>query len=259
MADLASQSWHMLVRHARNLLRERIWVLLLLVQPMVWLFLYSQLFTRVTDLGGFGTDRYLDFFLPGVVCMNALFAGAWSGMSMVTDLDRGVVERFLATPVHRSALVFSQVMRAAVQTGIQGTILIAVGVVLLGADIDSGVLGALAILLAGMLLAAGFSGLSHGIALLTRREATMIAIANFISLPLMFLATILMARPLMPDWMQLVSRFNPVDWGVRAARGPALPGTDWLEVGAHLGLLAGFALLTATFATWAFRIYQRTL
>ena len=258
MTDLVAQSWFMLQRQARNLLRERIWVALLLIQPLVWLVLYSQLFTRVTDLGGFGTKNYLDFFLPGVVCMNAFFAGSWSGMATVTDLDRGVIERFLATPVRRGSLVFSQLARAAVQAGLQGTILILIGLVI-GARISGGVVGAAAILLAAMLLAAGFSGISHGLALIFRREATMIAAANFIALPLMFLSTILIARPLIPDWMQTVSRFNPVDWGVRAAREPALPGTDWITVAAYLGLLASFVVVTGTFATWAFRAYQRTL
>ncbi|MBD0329500.1 MAG: ABC transporter permease [Thermoleophilia bacterium] len=258
MPELAAQSWFMLQRQGRNLLRERVWVALLLIQPLVWLVLYSQLFTRITELGGFGTDDYLDFFLPGVVCMNAFFAGSWSGMATVTDLDRGVIERFLATPVRRSALVFSQVARAATQAGIQGSILIAIGLAI-GADIAGGVIGGVAILVAGMLLAAGFSGISHALALIFRREATMIAAANFIALPLMFLSAILIARPLMPGWMQAVSRFNPVDWGVRAAREPALPGTDWLVVASYLGLLAGFTLLTAGFATWAFRAYQRTL
>lgn len=258
MTDLAAQSWFMLQRQARNLLRERIWVALLLIQPLVWLVLYSQLFTRVTDLGGFGTTDYLDFFLPGVVCMNAFFAGSWSGMSTITDLDRGVIERFLATPVRRSSLVFSQLARAAVQAGLQGVILIVIGLAL-GARISGGVVGAAAILLAAMLLAAGFSGISHALALIFRREATMIAAANFIALPLMFLSTILIARPLIPGWMQAVSLVNPVDWGVRAAREPALPGTDWLQVLAYLGLLAAFVVATGAFATWAFRAYQRTL
>ena len=258
MTELVRQSWYMLQRQARNLLRERIWVALLLIQPLVWLVLYSQLFTRVTELGGFGTDDYLDFFLPGVVCMNAFFAGSWAGMAMVTDLDRGVVERFLATPVRRSALVFSQVARAGVQALIQGTILIVIGLAL-GAEIAGGVLGALAILVAAMLLAGGFAGISHGLALIFRREATMIAAANFIALPLMFLSAILIARPLMPDWMRAAARFNPVDWGVQAAREPALPGTDWADVAAHLGLLAAFVVATGAFATWCFRAYQRTL
>jgi ABC-2 type transport system permease protein len=258
MSEAAAQSWFMLQRQARNLLRERIWVALLLIQPLVWLVLYSQLFSRITDLGGFGTDDYLDFFLPGVVCMNAFFAGSWAGMAMVTDLDRGVIERFLATPVRRSALVFSQVARAAVQAAFQGMILIAIGLAI-GARIAGGVVGAAAILLAAMLLAGGFAGISHGLALIFRREATMIAAANFIALPLMFLSTILIARSVIPGWMQTVSRFNPVDWGVQAAREPALPGTDWLAVAGHLGLLAGFVLVTGAFATWAFRSYQRTL
>lgn len=258
MTELFRQSWFMLVRQARNLLREPIWIALLLVQPLVWLLLYSQLFQRVTDLGGFGTDDYLDFFLPGVVVMNAFFAGTWAGMSMIVDLDRGVMERFLATPARRSALVFSQVMRAALQAGIQGLIILVVGTII-GARVSQGALGWIVILITAMLLAGGFAGISHGIALLTRREATMIAVANFIGLPLMFVSAILIARPLMPGWMQFAAHANPVDWGARAAREPALAGTNWADTFLYLGLLAGFVLLTSAFATWSFRAYQRTL
>jgi hypothetical protein len=56
-----------------------------------------------------------------------------------------------------------------------------------------------------------------GIALLTRREATMIALANFIGLPLLFVSTTLLARGQMPHWMQVAAHGNPMDWGVRAA------------------------------------------
>ena len=59
--------------------------------------------------------------------------------------------------------------------------------------------------------------------------------------------------------MQDLSLLNPVEWAVRAARGEALPGTDWGEMGVFLLLLAGFAGLTTAFATWSFRSYQRTL
>jgi ABC-2 type transport system permease protein len=256
--EVAVHSWYMLIRQTRNLMREPIWIALLLIQPMIWLLLYSQLFTRVTELGGFGTDSYLDFFLPGVVVMTAFFAGTWSGLATITDLDRGIVERFLATPARRSSLVFSQVMRAGMQAGIQGLIVLVVGT-LIGARIAGGAPGWLAILVAAMLVAGGFAGMSHGLALLTRKEATMIALANFIGLPLMFLSAILIARPLMPEWMQWAARFNPVDWAVRSARGPALAQTDWASVGVHLALLVGFVLFTTAFATWAFRAYQRTL
>ena len=62
-----------------------------------------------------------------------------------------------------------------------------------------------------------------------------------------------------PHWMQIAARFNPVNWGVIAARQVVLPGTDWNTVVVHLALLLGLSVATAAFATWTFRIYQRTL
>jgi hypothetical protein len=59
--------------------------------------------------------------------------------------------------------------------------------------------------------------------------------------------------------MREVGRFNPVNWGVVAAREVVLPGTNWGSVGLHLALLLGLSVATAAFATWTFRIYQRQL
>ena len=128
-----------------------------------------------------------------------------------------------------------------------------------GVRVHTGVLGWLVIILAGILVNSAFAGISQAIALLTRREATMIAVANFIGLPLLFLSTTMIARPQMPGWMQTAAKFNPVDWGVRAAREVVLPGTDWGSVAGHLGLLLALSALTAAWATRTFRAYQRTL
>jgi len=87
----------------------------------------------------------------------------------------------------------------------------------------------------------------------------MIAIANFIGLPLFFLSSTLISFRQMPAWMQEVGKFNPVNWGVVAAREVVLPGTDWASVWVHLGLLAALTIATAAFATWTFRVYQRGL
>ncbi len=87
----------------------------------------------------------------------------------------------------------------------------------------------------------------------------MIAVVNFIALPLLFLSTILIADDLMPGWMQWAARFNPVDWGAVAAREAVAPETTWGTVAANLALLAGFAAATSAFATWAFRAYRRTI
>ena len=248
----------MVGRQARNLRREPIWIALLLIQPMIWLLLYGQLFERVTALGGFGTDEYIEFLAPAIVVMNAFFGATWSGMAMITDLDRGVVERFLATPARRISIVLSQVVRFALTAGIQALIILLVSLAL-GVRIDAGALGWIVIVAAGMLVNAAFSGISQAIALIVRKEATMIAVANFVSLPLFFLSSTLIAQRHMPDWMQTLAEFNPVNWGVVAAREVVLPGPDWASVVVHLGLLAGFSVVTAALAMWAFRTYQRTL
>jgi ABC-2 type transport system permease protein len=255
---VARHTWYMTVRQARNLMREPIWIALLLVQPMVWLVLYGQLFKNLTRLGGFGTTSYITFLAPAIVVMNAFFGATWSGMSMISDLDHKVVERFLATPASRLSIVLSQIVRSAITAAIQALIILLVSLAL-GVRIHAGALGWLVIVVAGILVNSAFAGLSQAIALLTRREATMIAVANFIGLPLLFLSTTMNARSQMPHWMRIVAKFNPVDWGVQAARSVALPGTSWSSVGWHLLLLLGLTAVTAAWATRTFGAYQRSL
>jgi ABC-2 type transport system permease protein len=250
-------TWWMIVRQARNLTREPIWIALLVIQPMIWLLLYGQLFSRVPALRG-GASSYVEFLTPGIVVMNAFFGGTWAGMAMIADLNRHVVDRFLASPASRLSIVLSQIVRAGAIAMIQALILLLVGLAL-GVRVHGGLLGWLVVFLTAALVSMVFSGISHGIALLVRREATMIAAANFVGLPLMFLSSILITQRVMPGWMQSVSRFNPVDWGVRAARDAVVAGGHWGSVFEHLGLLLGASVVTAAFATWTFRSYQRSL
>jgi ABC-2 type transport system permease protein len=86
-----------------------------------------------------------------------------------------------------------------------------------------------------------------------------IAIANFIGLPLFFLSSTLISIRQIPHWMQEAAKFNPVNWGVIAAREVVLPSTDWNSVGLHLALLLALSVATAAFATWTFRAYQKTI
>ena len=254
---MLGQTLYLCGRTLRNLSRQPIWIVVMVVQPMFWLLLYSQLFRRITDLPGFGTTSYVDYLTPGVAVMTAFFSGSWAGMGMIEDLDRGVLERFLATPAHRGAIVFGRILESAIVATLQAVLILVTGLAL-GAT-NGGAGGWLVILAASFLVAAGFAGLSHGIALLTRQEASMIAVAQFIGLPLLFFSSLLIARELIPGWMQTLSLLNPVEWAVRAARGEALPGTDWGEMGAFVALLLAFAAAMAAFATWCFRSYQRTL
>ncbi len=256
MRVIRDTGW-MVVRQARNLMREPIWIALLLIQPMIWLLLYGQLFSRVPSLRG-GASTYVEFLLPGIVVMNAFFGGTWAGMSMIADLDRNVVSRFLATPVSRVSIVLSQVIRSGLTASIQALVILLVGLVL-GVRVHAGVGGWIVVLVMGALVAMVFAGVSNAIALLVRNEATMIAAANFVGLPLVFLSATLIQKSVMPDWMSSLSRFNPVNWGVEATRDVVVVGGRWGDVGLYTLLLLGLTAVTSGFATWTFRMYQRSL
>jgi ABC-2 type transport system permease protein len=176
---VVSQTLYLCGRVLRNLSRQPIWIAVMVVQPMFWLLLYSQLFRRITELPGFGTTSYVDYLTPGVAVMTAFFSGSWAGMGMIEDLDRGVLERFLATPASRGAIVFGRILEASIVATLQALLILVTGL-FLGAR-NGGPAGWVVILLAAFLVAAGFAGLSHGIALRTRQEASMIAVAQFIS------------------------------------------------------------------------------
>jgi ABC-2 type transport system permease protein len=255
--QLLRQTGWMVVRQLRNLMREPIWIALMVIQPLIWLLLYGQLFSRVPTLRG-GAGSYVEFLAPGIICMNAFFGGSWSGMAMIADLDRHVIDRFLAAPASRFAIILSQVVRAGITAMLQALLLLLLGLAL-GVRVHGGALGWLVVFVASALLAMTFAGLSHGIALLVRREASMIAAANFIGLPLMFLSAILIPTTVMPGWIHNVARFNPVNWGVEAARNAIVKGSDWGATSLYLVLLLAAATVTSLFATWCFRAYQRSL
>ena len=258
MTEAAAHTWFMFERHVLNLVRQPIWIFTMLTTPFVWLLLYSQLFRRVVELPGFETGSYLQYLMPGIVVMTGFFTGTWNGMSMVNDLDRGIIERFLATPARRSSLVLGHVAQASLNGVIQAVIILALGY-LLGARVHGGVLGWLVVLAVAALVTACFAGMSNGIALLTRREESMIALSNFIALPLLFLSSVLMAEELMPEWIGWAARFNPVHWGAVSARAAVQEEPDWTAAFAYLGLLAAATVVMAAFATWCFRAYRRTL
>jgi ABC-2 type transport system permease protein len=96
-------------------------------------------------------------------------------------------------------------------------------------------------------------------ALLARKEETVIAASNFVLLPLTFLSSAFMQRDLMPGWIQTVARYNPVEWTVQAGREALTAQPDWSLVLSRMGLLTGLALVCTWLATRAFRTYQRAI
>jgi ABC-2 type transport system permease protein len=204
-------------RSLRTLSRQPAYLLFTLVQPMIWLLLFGQLFHRVAELPGFGGGNYLDYLTPGVVIMTAMMSAGWSGTSIVQDMERGVMDRTLTSTIRRSAMVTAGLTHQALVTLVQSLIMFATGL-LAGARYPGGGTGLLVVLACAILIAVVFAALSNAIALVVHQQEALIAVAQFLVLPLAFLSSIMMAPALMPGWAAGVARFNPVDWAAVAGR-----------------------------------------
>ena len=70
-----------------------------LVQPAIWLLLFGQLFKGVVALPGLERSSYIAFLTPGIVMMTALMTSGWNGTTFIADMERGVMDRMLTSPV----------------------------------------------------------------------------------------------------------------------------------------------------------------
>ena len=250
------QTLSLTARQLLALWRQPWFVAITLVQPMIWLLLFGALFKRVVELPGFHGGSYLEFLTPGIVIMSALFSAGWHGMSVIEAVDRGIMDRFLVSPVWRGALIASGLVHSAVVIVIQSLVIVGVAFAA-GASFSA---GAVAVMLGlAVLLGGAVAALSDALALVTRQEETLIGAVQFVVLPATFLSSGLMAASLMPAWIREVARYNPVNWSVSAARSVASAGTDWWLVATHAAFLGALLVVAAALATRAFRVYQRAV
>lgn len=250
-------TFHLFERQLRSSVRMPVFLLLSIVQPLLWVLIFSQLFGAVASISGFSSGSYVQFLAPGIAVMTALFGAAFSGLGLLGDMRSGVLDRMLATPVHRGALIAGRLAFSAAQVVVQSCVIL-LAAAALGARPRGGVGGLLLTLAAAALLGAGIAGLSSAIALLTRRQELLLGAMNVLALPMTFLSSLMMDPALMPRWIRRVAAVNPVDWAVVTARGGFERGLT-ADVAPAAGLLLAFSLATTAFATRAFRRYRASL
>jgi ABC-2 type transport system permease protein len=257
---LAQHSAFLTARSLRSLWRQPAFAVATLVQPIIWLLLFGQLFRSVVQIPGFShaSGDYLEFITPGVIVMTALFSSGWAGTVYIEDMNRGVMDRLLASPVRRGAMMVGTLAYQGLTTVLQTLVVIGIAM-LTGARFPGGAVGVGVTLLAAVLISVLVASLSNALALLLRQQEALIGISQFIVLPLQFLSSAVMDTRVSPAWVRTAARYNPVDWAVVASRQALSAGTDWGAVWTRLGLLAALAATMAWLATRAFGSYQHSL
>ena len=168
------------------------------------------------------------------------------------------MNRFLVSRVRRSALIGGQLVYQAGMVLLQSLIILGLGL-LVGARFSGGIIGILFLFVSTILLGAAFASFSNALALMLRKQESLIALNVTLVLPLTFLSSTFLPVSLMPGWMQGVARFNPVNWAVEVGGQTLRSSIDWSLVGVHLAELLVLMLVCAWLSIRAFRAYQRSV
>jgi len=191
-----------------------------LVQPVIFLVLFTQVFGQVATGAvnrGAGGITYETYLVPAIAVQVALAAAATSGIGLVNDIEEGMFEKVMVSPMNRTAVFLGKTAAEMVRIVVQIAIILGLGV-LLGAEIATGMVGALGIVAVGILFSVWFISLSNTLAVITRDQESTIIGANLLQFPLLFVSTAFLPLAVLPDWIRTVAAYNPVTYGVDAAR-----------------------------------------
>ena len=191
-----------------------------LVQPIIFLVLFTEVFGNVAGSAvnrGLPGTSYETYLVPAIAIQVALAAAITSGVGLVNDIENGMFEKVLVTPMNRTAVFVGKTAAEVFRIAVQIAIILGLGV-FLGAEIATGVVGVIGIIAVGILFSLWFVAFSNALAILTRDQESTIIGANLLQFPLLFLSSAFLPLEALPSWIQTFARFNPVTYGVDAAR-----------------------------------------
>lgn len=246
---------YLFVRALRKLVRNPVLIFFSLFQPIIFLLLFTQLFSKFAEVPGmFPTGiTYLAFATPGILLQNAFSSALQSGTSVVEDMNAGVLQKMLVTQVSRPAILLGRLTSDAFRVTIQSIIILVLAYAL-GFRVETGVAGILVIILVIAFFGLAWSGISLALGLRTRNAETVFGIGAFLTFPLLFISTALVPAQAMPAWMQTVSNYNPISFAVNAVRDLSLPGYYSAgSVVSAFGYIALIAVVTMGATLYLFR------
>ena len=235
----------------RLLLREPVWIVIALIQPLLYLALFAPLLDPIAKTKGFPPGDAWQVFVPGLLIQLGIFGSMFVGFGIIAEIRFGTVERMRVTPASRLGLLLGRVLRDTVVLLIQAVLLTAIAVVfglrvpLAGALITVGIVG---------LLGISLSSLSYAAGLWLKSEDALAPLLNMVSIPVLLLSGILLPMTLAPRWLQRLAELNPFSHVVDGAR--AAFRNDFADHALVVGLLSA-ALLAVVGLAVATRTFQR--
>ena len=211
------------------------------VQPALWLVVFGQVFSRIRAIPT-GNVTYVEFLAPGILAQSVLFSAIFFGIAVIWERDLGVIHKLLVSPAYRGALVMGKAISAGVRGLTQGVIIYLLAL-LLGVRLQFTPGALLGVTAAVMLGSALFATFSLVVACLVKTRERFMGIGQVMTMPLFFASNAIYPLDLMPHWLQLVARANPLTYVVDLLRGLMIQGGHSL-----LGLGTDFGVQILAFA-----------
>jgi ABC-2 type transport system permease protein len=186
------------------------------VQPVLWLLLFGEVFTRVRAIPT-GDVPYLDFMTPGILAQSVLFVAIFYGIAIIWERDLGITNKFLASPTPRAALVLGKALSAGVRA-LSQVVIIYILAILLGVRMNWNPLALIGVIAAVVIGAALFSTFSLIIACLVKTRERFMGIGQVMTMPLFFASNAIYPISMMPGWLRAISHANPLTYVVDVLR-----------------------------------------
>jgi ABC-2 type transport system permease protein len=208
-------TWLVFGRYLGLFLHNPAWVIIGVVQPLLYLLLFAPLLKSIAAMPGFPPGGAYNVFVPGLLIQLGLFGASGVGFSLIAELRYGVVERLRVTPVSRVSLLLGRALRDILTLLIQSLLLVLVSLPF-GLHIQA--VGLLVMLVLIALIGLLTASLSYALALWLKSEDAFAPLLFTATLPLLLLSGVLLPLSLAPDWLRAIASVNPLAYAVDAAR-----------------------------------------
>jgi len=186
------------------------------VQPALWLLIFGEVLARINAIPT-GQISYIDFMTPGILAQSVLFIAIFYGIAVIWERDLGIVHKFLASPAPRSALILGKALSAS-ERGLSQAVIVYLLALLVGVHINWNLPAVLGVVVVVILGSALFSTFSLIIACIVRTRERFMGVGQLLTMPLFFASNAIYPISIMPRWLQVISRWNPLTYEVDALR-----------------------------------------
>lgn len=241
-------------RSLRAIVRDPRMIIFSLLQPLVMLLLFSQIFSSIARTPGFPSGvSYIDFLMPAILVNTAMGSAVQSGVGLVTDMKNGVLARFRSLPIRLGSVLVARSLSDVVRTGVQLIMMLIFATILFGFAPAGGLPGVAAAWAMGLAVGWGLGWVFIAAGAWLRNAEVMQMVGFLLMFPLMFASSAYVPIKNLPGWLQTVARVNPMTYAVNASRALSLNMPVGTGVLAALATSAGLAIIGGTLAVWGFR------